>query len=187
MKEEMEILTSLDVEELEALADSNLAPSSQARLDELFARNSERRLIGENAAELNQLLCKVDQLTILKTRARFTLRKQKRLAGERFRSVRISSIIPVIFQTYELGASMSSIEIRSKVDADGILNLSVPIGTSSANREVKVTVESIDDLETAMLPDAWMSFVHEMAGSIDDPTFDRHGQMEFEQRADLFP
>ncbi|MDZ4849312.1 MAG: hypothetical protein SGI77_08455 [Pirellulaceae bacterium] len=82
---------------------------------------------------------------------------------------------------------MSSIEIRSKVDANGILNLSVPIGASNANREVKITVESLDESETTMSSDEWSKFIREMAGSIDDPTFDRHDQMKFEQRDAFFP
>lgn len=71
-----EILTSMDVDELEALADSKLAPSSQARLDQLLAENSERQLSGDEAKELDRLLAKIDQLTILKTRARYTLKQQ---------------------------------------------------------------------------------------------------------------
>ena len=81
MSSDVEILTSLDFDELEALADSNLAPSAQSRLDELLAKNSERTLIGEEARELDQLLSKIDQLTILKTRARYTLRQQTEASG----------------------------------------------------------------------------------------------------------
>jgi hypothetical protein len=71
-----EILTSLDVDELEALADAKLAPSSQAKLDQLLAINSQGQLSGDEAKELDQLLAKIDQLTILKTRARYTLKRQ---------------------------------------------------------------------------------------------------------------
>lgn len=71
-----EILTSLDVDELEALADAKLGPSSQARLDQLLAANSQGQIFGEEAKELDHLLAKIDQLTILKTRARYTLKQQ---------------------------------------------------------------------------------------------------------------
>lgn len=71
-----EILTSLDVDELEALADAKLAPSAQAMLDELLVTNSQGKLSGDKARELDQLLAKIDQLTILKTRARYTLKQQ---------------------------------------------------------------------------------------------------------------
>jgi hypothetical protein len=56
MSRDLELLVGLSYDELEALADSVLAPSAQHRLDDLLER--------------------VDQLTILKTRARYTLRQQ---------------------------------------------------------------------------------------------------------------
>ena len=68
-----EMLTSLSVAELEALADGLLAPARQARLDELLTKNSERSLVGEERRELDRLLELADQLTLLKTRARYTL------------------------------------------------------------------------------------------------------------------
>lgn len=76
MSDGIDILTSMSLEELEALADAKLAPSSQARLDQLLAENLGRRLSGDEAKELDQLLAKIDQLTILKTRARYTLKQQ---------------------------------------------------------------------------------------------------------------
>lgn len=72
-----EMLTSLSVEELEALADSLLAPSAQARLDDLLARKAEKPLLAEEDRELDALLRKADHLTILKTRARYTLSQTK--------------------------------------------------------------------------------------------------------------
>lgn len=82
---------------------------------------------------------------------------------------------------------MTPIELRSKVDANGVRNLSVSLGKSDANREVRVTVQPLDEAETSMSVNQWRQFVHEMSGSIDDPTFDRHPQGELEQREDLFP
>ncbi|MCC7335680.1 MAG: hypothetical protein IT422_11315 [Pirellulaceae bacterium] len=79
---ENDLLTSLDVDELEALADVKLGLSSQARLDELLAVNSQGKITGEEAKELDQLLAKLDQLTILKTRARYTLKLQAEAAQE---------------------------------------------------------------------------------------------------------
>jgi hypothetical protein len=66
-------LVGLSPEELDALADGILAPASQARLDDLLDRNRENRLSCEESTELDRLLRQVDQLTILKTRARYTL------------------------------------------------------------------------------------------------------------------
>jgi len=68
-----ETLIGLSLAELEALADSLLAPAAQARLDDLLARRKEKPLSAEEENELDSLLQKTDQLTILKTRARYTL------------------------------------------------------------------------------------------------------------------
>jgi len=80
MKRDVEILIGLSEEELEALADSVLAPSAQAHLDELLDRNSQGQLSPAENAELDHLLARVDQLTVLKTRAKYTL-GQKAGAG----------------------------------------------------------------------------------------------------------
>jgi len=71
--DDAEILTELSQSELQALADSTLAPSEQKRLDALLARNNADELNDTEASELEQLLNQIDQLTILKTRARYTL------------------------------------------------------------------------------------------------------------------
>ena len=73
MSVDPEMLTSLSVAELEALADGLLAPARQARLDDLLTKNGERSLVGEEWRELDRLLELADQLTLLKTRARYTL------------------------------------------------------------------------------------------------------------------
>jgi hypothetical protein len=76
MSNDPEFLSGLSFEELEALADGLLAPSAQLRLDELLGRQKEKALTASEERELDSLLLKVDQLTILKTRARYTLRRQ---------------------------------------------------------------------------------------------------------------
>jgi hypothetical protein len=73
MTNDPEMLVGLSVGELEALSDSLLAPSAQARLDELLAQNTQRQLGAAEVSELDRLLERVDQLTVLKTRARYTL------------------------------------------------------------------------------------------------------------------
>ena len=75
-----DLLPGLSQAELQALAQSRLAPAAQARLDELLARLAAAPLAAEETAELDQLLEQVDQLTILKTRARYTLARQEALA-----------------------------------------------------------------------------------------------------------
>ena len=72
-----ELLKELNFEELEALADSLLAPAAQARLDELLARRHEEALSADEDLELDRLLGKADRLTILKTRGRYTLNQTK--------------------------------------------------------------------------------------------------------------
>jgi hypothetical protein len=71
------MLRGLSVGELEALADGLLAPARHARLDELLAKNAERALAADEHGELDRLLEQADQLTLLKTRARYTLDLQR--------------------------------------------------------------------------------------------------------------
>jgi hypothetical protein len=80
MTNDAELLVGLSVEELEALADSLLAPAAQARLDDLLARQKEKMLSADEERALDGLLQKVDQLTILKTRARYTLKQESTAA-----------------------------------------------------------------------------------------------------------
>lgn len=77
MTNDPEILVGLSTGELEALAEGMLAPSIQARLDELIARSKEGRLAPKEDAELDRLLARADQLTLVKTRAKYTLRHQR--------------------------------------------------------------------------------------------------------------
>lgn len=81
MNNKSEALVGLSDDELEALADSVLAPSAQARLDELLGRNAHGQLGAKEQAELDRLLSRVDQLTILKTRARYTLGQRAGASG----------------------------------------------------------------------------------------------------------
>jgi len=71
------MLTSLSVAELGALAEGLLVPARQARLDDLLANNGEGLLSVQERRELDRLLELVDQLTLLKTRARYTLGQLK--------------------------------------------------------------------------------------------------------------
>jgi hypothetical protein len=64
-----DLLVGLSEAELQALAESALAPSAQARLEDLLTRNVEAKFSPEEGAELDRLLEQVDQLNVLKTRA----------------------------------------------------------------------------------------------------------------------
>jgi hypothetical protein len=76
MSSDSELLVGLSQEELEALADSMLVPSAQSRMNDLLEWNAQTQLGYDEQQELDRLLARVDQLTILKTRARYTLRQQ---------------------------------------------------------------------------------------------------------------
>jgi hypothetical protein len=69
-----ECLVGLTVDELKALASCKLAVTEQAHLDDLVSRNTESLLGTDEIAELDDLLAKADRLTILKTRARYTIK-----------------------------------------------------------------------------------------------------------------
>src|SRR2546425_6992807 len=73
MSADQEILTGISVDELEALAAGVLVPAAQARLDQLLGEAKECRLSADEEAALDDLLNKVDQLNLLKARARYTL------------------------------------------------------------------------------------------------------------------
>ncbi len=68
-----ELLTNLSLDELQALAEIKLSINTQTELDDLLKRNTENQLSTDENVTLNDLLTKVDQLNILKTRARYTL------------------------------------------------------------------------------------------------------------------
>jgi hypothetical protein len=70
-----ELLTSLSLDELQALANSQLASVEQAQLGDLLTQNAEGQLSADATATLDRLLTQVDNLNILKTRARYTLQQ----------------------------------------------------------------------------------------------------------------
>jgi hypothetical protein len=70
-----EILNGLSEYELQALAESVLSLKAQAQLDDLLQRNQENQLTADETATLDCLLAQLDQLNILKTRARYTLNR----------------------------------------------------------------------------------------------------------------
>jgi len=76
-----DLLLNLSQEELQALAKSALSPQEQGRLDDLLEQNAEGQLPPEETIELDNLLTQIDQLNILKTRARYTLQYYNNLAS----------------------------------------------------------------------------------------------------------
>jgi uncharacterized protein YnzC (UPF0291/DUF896 family) len=69
------LLKGLSIDELEALAKTKLSIDEQSRLNELTAKQKVDGLSDEEEQEIDQLLDYVDQLTILKARAMYTLHK----------------------------------------------------------------------------------------------------------------
>ena len=70
-----ELLAGLSLEELQALANIQLASTEQVQLSELLAQNVEGQLLIETTATIDRLLTQVDNLNVLKTRARYTLKQ----------------------------------------------------------------------------------------------------------------
>jgi hypothetical protein len=77
---------------------------------------------------------------------------------------------------------MNKVILTSQVGADGVLKVSVPLKPEDANKTVRVTVEPLDEVEApATRPtthEEWLKFIERTAGSITDPTFERHLQGE---------
>jgi len=72
------------------------------------------------------------------------------------------------------------------VGDNGTLTVSVPVGKDYASNAVRVTVETLETPpDTPMDRETWRRLIQETAGSISDPTFERHPQGEFEDRESL--
>jgi hypothetical protein len=67
------LLKGLSIDELEALAKTKLGIDQQSRLNELITKQKVYGLSDEEVQEIERLLAYVDQLTILKARAMYTL------------------------------------------------------------------------------------------------------------------
>jgi hypothetical protein len=79
---------------------------------------------------------------------------------------------------------MAHIELRSKVDSDGMLVLAIPVGLSDANSEVKVTVDFISsaDAHQEVSPEEWSKMIETTAGKWQGEPLVRPKQGEFEVR-----
>jgi hypothetical protein len=78
---------------------------------------------------------------------------------------------------------MNRMVVHSRIGADGILNITLPIGKADADREVQVTVDPVG--RSPMTQEEWRNFVLSTAGSITDPSFVRHEQGDYEHREEL--
>jgi hypothetical protein len=73
LRADTELLTNLSIDELQALAESILAPKEQEELERLLVKNKETQLSADENDLLDKMLAKIDRLNIIKTRARYTL------------------------------------------------------------------------------------------------------------------
>jgi hypothetical protein len=81
-------------------------------------------------------------------------------------------------------ADMTHIEIKSRVGPDGVLKVAVPVGMAQANREVKITVESLEQTaaKPRLSPEQWKQFIEETAGCWKGDPLARPAQGELENR-----
>lgn len=77
---------------------------------------------------------------------------------------------------------MSNIVIESVIGPEGTLHLDVPIGIESANQPVRVVIETT---RKPINQSEWGTIVHSLAGSINDPSFERPPQLPLEEREPL--
>ena len=80
---------------------------------------------------------------------------------------------------------MNRIVVHSRIGADGVLQLAVPIGLAEADREVEVTIEpAVPEREELAKREEWEQFVRETAGAWQGDLV-RPEQGDYEQRDEL--
>jgi len=77
---------------------------------------------------------------------------------------------------------MNRIVIKSKVDSNGVLHLTLPVGLPHAGREVQITIEPVGP--PVMSQEEWRRAILATAG-IWQGDFERPEQGEFEEREPL--
>jgi hypothetical protein len=79
-------LVGLSLDELNALAHCRLTSDDQARLNDLLEHNADPQLLGalsaDEVGEMDRLLAEGDHLTVLKARARYTLKRWSELSPD---------------------------------------------------------------------------------------------------------
>ncbi len=74
---------------------------------------------------------------------------------------------------------MTTVVVRSRVDADGVLRVSVPIGEANAKQEVKVTIEPVPSNKEERAD--YIAWLENSAGQWQGD-FERMPQGDFEKR-----
>lgn len=77
---------------------------------------------------------------------------------------------------------MTRLVVQSRVDADGVLRVSIPVGAAAADREVQVTIEPVGS--TAEEDAKYVEWLDQVAGKWHGG-FERMPQGEFEARDPL--
>lgn len=77
---------------------------------------------------------------------------------------------------------MNRMVVQSRVGADGVLHLDVPIGQAEADKEVQITIDPVP--RPAMAQEEWRQFVLSTAGAWQGE-LERPPQGEYEQRDEL--
>jgi hypothetical protein len=77
---------------------------------------------------------------------------------------------------------VNRIVVKSKVDINGILQFSLPVGSANADQEVQITVEPVGG--AALSSDQWRQQILETAGKWQGE-FERPTQGAYEQREPL--
>lgn len=77
---------------------------------------------------------------------------------------------------------MTRMIVNSRVGADGVLHMTVPVGAAEANREVQVTIESRPQI--SMTQAEWQEFIASTAGTWEGE-FERPPQWTYEERDPL--
>lgn len=78
---------------------------------------------------------------------------------------------------------MKTIETTQKAGADKVLRLAIPV--AEANQEYRLVIVIVPKTETAEKTSWPPGFIESTYGSIQDESFVRHPQGEFERRAEL--
>ena len=73
---------------------------------------------------------------------------------------------------------MNRMVLQSRVGSDGVLHITVPIGKEDADREVQVTIDPVRVDRPLMTQEEWRDLILTTAGTITDPTFLRHDQVD---------
>jgi len=76
-------LSNMNLQELQALAEAVVAPDRQQQLEALLDKNRRGELSPEEQEALDELLTGVDQVSLLKARARYTMSLYKHCSERR--------------------------------------------------------------------------------------------------------